>query len=856
MRVLYPFLTSIGLIFSSYVAAIGQVLDPGFAPSTLTSVSGGDIQTMLKQPDGKVLISGNFELMNGQASPRVARLNADGSPDLTFRAQAGAGPNGSISALALQPDGKILLGAEYGLIRYNGTGVQSVLRLNPDGSLDGSFNSGGAGWVGGAIRSIAVQADGKILIGSALAATFNGQPTKGLIRLLPNGQPDGGFTVGAGFVSSLSDGAVFKVLVQPDGNIVVAGMFNSVAGQARQSVARLTPSGGLDASFASPLAANSFGTDVARQADGKLVVSGSSLLGSGSTAAGVVRLLANGTPDPAFATSPCSGIVLKLVLPGDGSIIAAGFFSSLGGGTHNNLVRLTTSGAVDTAFASGAGANNGILSLVELNNGQYLAGGPSLYSPNSTISGLTRLLANGQPDGSYVQNLEFVMRCPLVPLANGQVMLYANGLNFNGQRINNIGSLPFHLLNSDGTYNSLVAFPPAFTRPAGGTYYQSFSPQSDGTAYAAYQNSDTTLQVRRILTNGSFDPAFGTAELQFGNQLPFPLCCGVSAIDPVPGGGVLVRGGFSRVNGQPRPNLARLLANGALDTRFAPAAAAPWLVPSGVGSISGFKNAFGLANGQTLVTWNDATHSFLVRLNADGSIDNTFSIGASGGPNALFTALPLASGNILLTGNFTAFNGQAAPNGLLRLLPSGTPDPSFTAASAALNMVEQPDAKLVMVAPGADLQTQRLVRLAADGSLDPGFQPVLVQNATYTPADATVYLQPGSNALLLSGNFTSVAGQPRFGLARLVNTPLATRSAAAAPLADVFPNPAHDQLSVRLPAQPLGPAHVTDLQGRIMRRWSLLRTTDKLPLRGLSPGVYLLSVPTTAGTVHQRFAVE
>ena len=161
-----------------------------------------------------------------------------------------------------------------------------------------------------------------------------------------------------------------------------------------------------------------------------------------------------------------------------------------------------------------------------------------------------------------------------------------------------------------------------------------------------------------------------------------------------------------------------------------------------------------------------------------------------------------------------------------------------------------------MVAPGATSQTERLVRLTSTGSFDTGFQPVVIGNESFSPASAFVYIQPGTNAIVLSGDFTSVAGQPRFGLARLANTVLAVRSSASTPLAEVFPNPAHEQISVLLPAQPTGPATLADLQGRTVRRWALARTTDRLPLHGLAPGVYLLSVPTAVGIVRQRFAVE
>lgn len=850
MRILYSLLLGTGLLLGGTCRATAQVLDAGFVPSLLTK-QGDGIFASLKQPDGKVLVAGSFQLLNGQSSPRVARLNADGRPDLTFRAQAGSGPNSSITALALQPDGKILLGAESNVTSYNGQPVQNLIRLNADGSLDGSFSAGGAGWQGG-IFSIAVQPDGKILVGGTLSAIFNGQPTNGLIRLLPGGVRDVSFVTGSGFTSSVGTGEVRKLLVQSDGTIVAAGQFNTFDGQPGNAILRLTATGARDASFASPLGNYAYVYDMIRQPDGKLVVAGNALTGINNTATIVVRVLPNGTLDPAFTSVQANGYAFGLVLRADGSLVVAGYYNALGGSNHFGLARLNSAGAIDATFAT-AGANN-LLNVVELTNGQYLVGGYFSNIGSFNTVGLARFQANGAIDTSYTVLLENLVYTPLTPQNNGQLVLNGNGLTtFNGQPIT-AGYPVFHRVNADGTYNGLITLPPGNPRTNGGNYLYNAFPQADGTFYATYQNTDSTALVRCVLANGTFDPAFTVAELKWTGAFG-PL--GASDISVPPGGGLLVRGSFTKVSGQPRRYLVRLLANGTLNTQFAPPTNAVWQVSSvGVGNTAGLRGAYGLANGQTLVLWNDATRSYLARLNLNGNLDNSFSIGSGGGPGTVFSVLPLAGDNLLVNGGFTTFNGQAAPYGLLRLLPSGASDPTFAAASAGYAFVEQTDGKLLVVAPGTNSQNERLVRLSSTGSFDAGFQPVAILNETYQLAAAAVYLQPGTNAILLSGYFTSVAGQPRFGLARLVNTPLATRAGAAALLAEVFPNPAHEQMSVRLPAAPTGPATVADVQGRTVRRWTMARATDNLPLHGLAPGLYLLSVPTGAGIVRQRFAVE
>ncbi|MDB5269747.1 MAG: hypothetical protein JWP58_2787 [Hymenobacter sp.] len=855
MRLFYSLLTAAFLSCGLWLSAAAQQLDPGFAPSFITS-AGGSVQAMVKQPDGKVIISGQFQTMNGEPTSQVARLNADGSPDLAFRAQAGSGPDQLITTMAVQPDGKILLGSEHGLSFYNGVPVTGLVRLNADGSLDTSFSAGGAGWQG-LIRSLAVQPDGKILVGGSLYATFNGQPTHGLIRLLPSGALDNSFNTGTGFVGTYGDQAIIEMLVQPDGKIVAAGSFTSFNGQSRSAIARLNANGSLDNTFTSPLAAQGIVLGLDIQADGKLVVGGAQLASSG-TAQLLRRLLPNGTADATFQGGPQNGgVVLDLHVRSNGTILVAGAFSDYSGVPRSGLARVSSTGTLDATFAATNGGFGSLLAMAELNNGQYLIGGYFDQFDNQGESGLARLTTAGRFDASYSQPLGYLPGGTLTPLTNGQVLLNFSFLRFNGQTVATNGYPDFHRVNANGTYNALVTLPAATPRPNGGDYSRNIFPQADGTFYATYQNTDSTAVVRRILANGTFDAAFAATVLQWRYQVNYQGQYGAYSIATHPGGGLLVLGGFSKVNGQPRTYVARLLADGSLDTQFAPPTNAVWQVPTvGVGNTAGFRYAVGLANGQTLVLWNDATRSYVARLNLDGNVDNTFSIGTGGGPNSLFGITALAGNKILVNGDFTSFNGQAAPYGLVRLLPSGAPDTGFTAARASRYTIEQPDGRLLIVAPGTTPQNVSITRLLTSGGLDSSFQPVPVVSATHVPVFPAIYLQPGTQAIVLSGDFTSVAGQPRYGLARLVNVALATRPATAVPLAEAFPNPAHGQLSLRLPAPPTGPVLLADLQGRTVRRWQLAQATGTVPLGGLAPGVYLLGIATTAGQSWQRIVVE
>ena len=110
-------------------------LDPQFGAG---AGANGSVVRAVVQPDGKVVIAGDFTEVNGQSAKRIARLLSDGSLDASF--DPGTGADGIIEALALQPDGKIIIAGNF--TRFNGTSCGRIARLNADGSLDSAYASG------------------------------------------------------------------------------------------------------------------------------------------------------------------------------------------------------------------------------------------------------------------------------------------------------------------------------------------------------------------------------------------------------------------------------------------------------------------------------------------------------------------------------------------------------------------------------------------------------------------------------------------------------------------------------------------------------------------------------------------
>ena len=285
------------------------------------------------QADGKVLIGGAFTEVKGYARSGLARLNTDGSVDTAFGAYAGA--NNVVRSIAVQPDGQILVGGDF--TEYNNYAYAHIVRLNgTDGSLDFNF-SPGAG-ASAAVGPIVLQGDGSILVGGDFLY-FNGSYTGGLVRLDTSGNLD---TTFGGSAPPFPDNYVTALLVQPDGKIVVGGAFSEIGGYYLNAVARLNTDGTVDTSFYDP-AGGPNGTVLALgiQPDGDLVIGGDFTAVDDIDGGSIARLMANGILDTTYGPGyPANGAVNTLQLLPDGETVAAGAFTSIGGVTRDFIAQL------------------------------------------------------------------------------------------------------------------------------------------------------------------------------------------------------------------------------------------------------------------------------------------------------------------------------------------------------------------------------------------------------------------------------------------------------------------------------------------------------------------------------------
>ncbi|HRK28998.1 MAG TPA: T9SS type A sorting domain-containing protein [Chitinophagales bacterium] len=220
------------------------------------------VWSIVVQADGKILIGGAFTSVNGSAVNagtginRIARLNPDGSLDAAFNSIGGIGLGGAdndVRSIAVQPDGKILIGGAFtsinGSAESTGTGINGIARLNPDGSLDPAFNSSGGVGLGGAngqVSSIVVQPDGKMLIGGDFTSVNGSAESAGtginrITRLNADGSIDATFNSSGGVgLGGATGGFVTCMSLLGDGKILLGGAFTAVNGTPRDYFAVLS----------------------------------------------------------------------------------------------------------------------------------------------------------------------------------------------------------------------------------------------------------------------------------------------------------------------------------------------------------------------------------------------------------------------------------------------------------------------------------------------------------------------------------------------------------------------------------------------------------------------------------------
>jgi len=693
------------------------------------------------QLDGKILIGGNFNHVQGVARSKIARLNADGSLDLAFNPSA----DNTVLSMAIQADGKILVGGNF-----NAVGGQSrnyLARLDPVTGLADSFNPNPINQFSAAsIYSIAVQIDGKILVAGSFSE-IGGQPRSELARL--------DATTGlADSFNPASSSFVYTVALQKDGKILVGGAFSHIGQRSRNHIARLDPVTGLADSFAPD--ANGVVNSIAVQEDGKILAGGQfngvSSIG-GQTRNHIARL--DPTTGMADSFDPnANDIVSTLVIQPNGEILAAGDFTSIGGQTRNHIARLDARSGLADSLDPNPKGGVGVIAVAVQTDGRILIGGVFTTVKGQPRNNIARLETDGRLDqtldigiSGFAGHVVFVTTVQ----RDGKILIGGGFDHILGVTRHNIARL-----NTDGTLD--MGFD-----PNANNVVRAVAIQADGKIVVGGDFSGPNSiggQTRNFVAR--LDPITGLAD----SFDPFPINptspASTYAIAVQRDGKILVSGNFVTIGGQTRNLFARLDPETGLADSFDPvpnsAVASIAVQPDGMICVGGGFDQIG-----------QRIRHHIARLDPATGIADSFNPNAN---SSVSTIVLQEDGKILMGGDFSGANsiGGETRNHIARLDPTTGLADSFdpNANNIIHSIVMQADGKILVGGyfSGANSiggETRNYIaRLNPTTGLADSFDP----NSNNVVLAIAVQ---ADGKILVGGFYDTIGGQTRTDFARLTN---------------------------------------------------------------------------------------
>ena len=713
--------------------------DGSFAPLGADLVTGierptatGAFNVMLRLPDGKILVGGNFNAINGHPSDRVARLNPDGSSDTTFT--TGAGASGEVRTLALDSAGRILVGGTFNQFSQI-IGKNYLVRLSADGTLDSTFVSR----ANGVVSKIVTLPDGGFIAtgehqipdftyrhvarydaSGTFAVAYGPASRVGSVALKPAGDrlyiassvtpflsrvnpADGTLDTTFALGASAPNGAVENVVVQPDGRVLVYGNFTAPYNR----LARYLPDGTLDPDFNPGTGLNLANTSfpIAYDPAGRIWLGGA-FTGYKSSSAQSILVLDGDIPALAWARQP------------NAVSLSARPIATLRGS-------LTTAPATATFTAEARSTDP--VTYQWLKNGSPLAASARITGVNSTTLNLIGVTA--ADEGSYTlaattaasgtitsEPAEFTLLGAPEILLSPVGGLREAGLNSTlSVAARGAGSLTYQWFR--GTSTS----PTAAISGATSATYTLPSPAISDTAYYSVQvtnsigsfTTEPVLVTYQSLAGSLISGATPTFAGKVLGILPLPDSNGTVVFGEF-NGAYHADGNFSVVNLR---GVAHITAAGTLDTTWYNGAdntvAAAVLDNSSRILVGGsFSNMVGYGGKYSLA-----------RLNFQGQLDTTFTSPFSSA--AFVKALAVDStGRIYVGGTFGNVIGQTGTFRLIRLNADLSLDTAYnTAAAVTLNTANNV-VNALRILPGDQLLVASdggLRRLNTDGTLDATF---------------------------------------------------------------------------------------------------------------------------------------
>jgi uncharacterized delta-60 repeat protein len=332
----------------------------------------------------------------------LALIHPDGSREVSFDAEVWA--PGGVAAILVQSDGNILVAGQLSTLDHPNL---SVSRLTPSGDFDFEFMPR----ISGQVYAMAIQPDGKIIVGGDFTA-IDGVERNRIARLTSSGDLDMTFEPGIG-----PDATVRAIAVQGDGKIIIGGTFKNVANFPRDGIARLNSDGSLDTSFQPDIQAdiqNGDGVTVIEAMEDGRILLGGRFIANNTEGLPAVRLNDDGSLDNSFDASDLLGSTNCWAIQDDGKFILGGKFNKRDEYGIEDVVRIDSDGDFDSTFKPykfgySFQISTWVHTILVENNGKVLVGGGEFIYPFSTYYYVLVRLGS---DGVLENHIQHVFESP------------------------------------------------------------------------------------------------------------------------------------------------------------------------------------------------------------------------------------------------------------------------------------------------------------------------------------------------------------------------------------------------------------------------------------------------------------
>lgn len=775
------------------------VIAPGaLRPDFVTTVS-GTVNDIAPAANGDFLLAGDLAVSSGGIfSSDAARVRADGTMVTNFSA-SGSGAAFVVTSVREMLNGQSFVGGFFST--WQPGNRQWLVRLNANGSTDTSFTHA----IGAPVKRILRLADGKLLVASGSSGFNNGN----VHRFNADGTADGTFTTVA------LTGQLFDMALQSDGKIIVSGAFGlrrinaDGTGQVAFGAAganiptvhvgpddkvyfsdnngtaftRFNADGTTDGTFSAPLSGHVYG--MAFLPGGRMAIVGSFNTVHGTSMPKIALLESNGALTAGFTSTyaPTPANILYVIHPlGDGTALVGGNIQLTLPSTQRGLQRVQLDAPVPTpptitqapqsiARAVGASANftvqatglSGPFSYVWKKDGVALVNGGAVSGQGTT----TLTIGNVQVANAGLYTVE-------VSSLNGTTVSTAAGLSIHTPppvgielTLNTIFNANVPLVRSTVLRSGAVLYSTNLVF-AGGVVQPDGKVVVVGTFEYAAPGGGTNYSILRLNTDGTLDSSFTPPLLEFIRGGAYFSAARITDVALLSDGRIAMVGEVSRVGGVTNARVVLLNANGTHDTGFTPDAALNNLFSVAVDAqdrivVGGYRPAMAVGGG--------AIHKHVSRLLTTGAFDTSFNTGS-------LAIEETGSGTLLIQpdGKIVVFTYTAsyADSTVMRLLTNGTTDSTFFTAGFSGSRVNDlqfaPTGGILVPGRYSTLSGQPrrgMARLLDHGPLDTTFTNTATNNVPLPEFTSAFGFADGS--MLLAGSFTNIGGAAIRNLA-LVNS--------------------------------------------------------------------------------------